>query len=254
MASSENKQQRNRKGFGWLIGAAAVLVLATIGLAIAFALNSANTMTTVAAQDDTAEIEAQESNEPTVTNPSTQVINLVSLMGLDSQRAVFSIGHGAAVQEGSSLTDLGFSQNELTVLLTDEKGDSLSGTPTVTLGLTDGNVTAAAYSAATSQLGYGDLSFTDAVEKFHIVENTLGKCGLSVQQGSVTLPERSTYSTYGPDLKTLELEECTFQGTGTVGATSYAWEATLTYDYTMANEQSNLAYTSKRLTVSIMQQ
>lgn len=254
MATTGNNAQRNRKGFGWLIAVAVVLVLAAIGLAIAFALNSLSGMTVVAAQNDEAQSEVEESNEPKVTNPTTQVINLVSLMGLDSDKAVSSIGHGAAVQEGSSLGDLGFSKNELTVLLTNEKGDNLSGTPTVVLGLEDDKVTAASYSASTTQLGYGELAFSDAVEKYHIIENTLAKCGLSIEQGSVALPKRSKYSTYGPDNKTLEYEEYTFEGTGSVSKKNYAWEATLTYDYTMANEQSNLAYTSKRLTVSIMQQ
>lgn len=242
-----------KKGVAGLIVLAVVMAVAAIGLAAAFALNSASELHGFAAQDDTEAIEAASSNKPTVTNASTQVINLVGLMGLSADDAVQKIGHGAAVQDEAPMSSVGFTDEE-TVVLTDEKGDALSGTPTVTLGFdSNGVVAAASYSAPTSLLGYGNLSFADAVQKFHIVENLLDKVGLvGVEEGSVALPKREEYSTYGPDRKTLTSETYTFSGTAQADTAQYSWTATLDYDYVEANSTGDLANTVKKISLSIM--
>ena len=242
-----------KKGITWLIVLAVVMALAAIGLAVAFAFNSASELHGFAAQDDAEALEEAQSDKPKVTNASTQVINLVGLMGMSESDAVQKIGHGAAVQDEAPMSSVGFTDEE-TVVLTDEKGDALSGTPTVTLGFdSNGAVTAASYSAPTSLLGYGSLSFSDAVQKFHIVENLLGKVGLAgVEEGSVTLPDRKEFSSYGPDKKTLTSETYTFNGTAQADGVSYSWTATLDYDYTEANKTGDLANTVKKIAVSIM--
>lgn len=243
-----------KKGVMWLIVLAVLMALVAIALAVAFAFNSASELRGFAAQDDTEAIEAASSDKPQVTNAQTQVINLVGLMGLSADDAVKKIGHGAAVQDEAPMSSLGFT-NEETVVLTDEKGDALSGTPTVTLGLdANGAVAAASYSAPTSLLGYGNLSFVDAVSKFHIVETMLAKVGLSgVEEGSVSLPsDRKEFSECGPDRKTMTSETYTFNGTAQADGASYSWTATLDYDYTQANETGNLANTVKKITVSLM--
>lgn len=122
-----------KKGMAWLIALAALMALIAIGLAVAFAINSASELHSFAAQDDKEAIEAASSSKPTVTNATTQVINLAGLMSLSAEDAVQKIGHGAAVQDEAPMSSVGFT-NEETVVLTDEKGDALSGTPTVTLG------------------------------------------------------------------------------------------------------------------------
>ena len=72
-------------------------------------------------------------------------------------------------------------KKSVTVALTAEPADSRSGTPTVYLGLdADGKVVQAGYSAATASLGYGSLSFADAVKNEHIVEKTLREAGVNV--------------------------------------------------------------------------
>ncbi len=245
--------EKGRKGLKWLIFLVAVMVVLAVCLMVAFAFNSSREMHSFAAQDDTEAIEASKSSKPQVTNASTQVTNLISLMGLSSDAAVAKIGHGAAVQDEEPMTSVGFSK-EVKVVLTDEKGDSLSGTPTVTLGLdADGNVVAASYSAPTSLLGYGNIAFADAVQKFHIVENILGKAGLAtVTKGSVELPAKEEYSSYGPDRKTLTSETYTFNGSAEMAGTAYSWIATLDYDYTEANKKGDLAYTVKKIAVSVM--
>ena len=220
-----------KKGIAWLIALAALMALIAIGLAVAFAFNSASELHSFAAQDDKEAIEAASSNKPTVTNATTQVINLVGLMGLSAEDAVQKIGHGAAVQDEAPMSSVGFTNEE-------------TG---------NGTVAAASYSAPTSLLGYGNLSFSDAVEEFHIVENLLGKVGLSgVEEGSVTLPDRKEYSSYGPDRKTLTSETYTFSGSAQSGDLPYSWTVTLTYDYDEANSTGNLANTVKKVAVSIM--
>lgn len=243
-----------KKGLVWLIVLAVVMALAAIALAIALAFNSASELHGFAAQDDTEAIEAASSDKPQVTNAQTQVINLAGLMGLANEDAVRKIGHGAAVQDEEPMSSLGFISEE-TVVLTDEKGDALSGTPTVTLGLdANGNVAAASYSAPTTLLGYGNLSFVDAVSRFHIVENLLAKVGLpGIEEGSVTLPsDRKDFSSYGPDRKTMVSETYTFNGTAEAEGRAYSWTVTLDYDYAEANETGNLANTVKKITLSLM--
>ena len=109
-----------KKGVVWLIALAALMALIAICLAVAFAFNSASELHSFAAQDDKEAIEAASSNKPMVTNATTQVINLVGLMGLSAEDAVQKIGHGAAVQDEAPMSSVGFT-NEETVVLTDEK-------------------------------------------------------------------------------------------------------------------------------------
>ena len=243
---------RNKKGLTWLIVCIVVFVLVAVGLAVALVINAQSSLHMVAAQQDIEE-QNSKASEPLLTSPTTQVIDLVSLMGMSKDDAIQAIGHGATVQDLQTLSSLGFS-NEITVLLADEKGDLYSGTPTVTLGLdSEGNVAAASYEAPCALLGYGDVAFAPAVKQFHIVEFILDKVGLSsVQIGSVELPDSSAYSTYESDQKTLAREHYSFTGNTTQDDQAYSWEVTLDYDYSEANKESDLAYTVKRVSVAIM--
>ena len=248
-----NKERDVRRSLRVLIALAVGMGIAALAIIVALWMNAGQQMGSVAAQDDSAVLADKESSTPKLTNPTTQVIDLVSLMGLSQGRAVAQIGHGAQVGDQGTLSSLGFS-NEVSVVLTDEKGDTLSGTPTVTLGLdAEGNVAAASYEAPTSLLGYGELSFRSAVQDYHIIERMLGKVGIvGVTEGSVKLPKQDDYSYYESDRVTLSAEKYTFKGTATVGSQVYSWEATLNYDYTEANKTGDLANTVKKLTVAIM--
>lgn len=243
---------RNKKGLMWLLVSVVVFALIAIGLVAALVINSQSELHLVSAQED-SEDQNSKANEPLITSPTTQVINLVSLMGMSEDDAIQAIGHGATVQDQETLSSLGFS-NEIVVLLADEKGDTYSGTPTVTLGLdAEGNVAAASYEAPCSLLGYGDVAFAPAVTQFHIVEFILEKIGLTnTEIGSIKLPDSSEYSTYESDRKTLLREHYSFSGNTSENEQAYSWEVTLDYDYSEANEQSNLAYTVKRVSVAIM--
>lgn len=248
-----NSSSKAQKGLTGLVVLAVCMVIVALVLAGVYVLNAQASLHSFSAQDDAQALEEASNNEPRVTNASTQVIHLVSLMGMTQDEALRAIGHGADVQEQRSLSSLGFS-NEVVVALTDEKGDALSGTPTVTLGFDgDGRVAAASYEAATSLLGYGSLAFAPAVTEFHIVEHMLGEVGLSgIEEGSVALPDSSEYSTYESDGKTLAQQVYSFNGSSQSGDQAFSWQVTLNYDYSQANKTSDLANTVKKVVVAIM--
>lgn len=188
----------------------------------------------------------------------TAVPDLTSVMGRSQRDALSIIGHGATVTstQNANGSDSPIVSN-VTVALTQEPGDSKQGTPTVYLGLnSDGAVIHAGYSSPTSLLGFGRLSFSDAILNEHIVEQTLERAGVTVSQGNISLPSsKKDYSTYGSDGHTLVQEHATFQGEG-VGkdGRTYAWAAQIVYDYTRANATGNLADASHVIYVYIDEQ
>lgn len=236
-----------------LIAIAIVFALVAIGLIGAAVVSDRLQLTAVAAQDDSDLLEEEKDTQPAMTYASTQVIDIVSLIGQGKSSVAGAIGHGAVLQSGDSLDSLGFSAEDV-FELSDEKGDALSGTPTVTVGYDGkGKVAAVSYQVSTAALGYGELSFSDAVTNYCIVENVLRKAGLtSVENGSAHLPDESEYSTYESDRVTLSSEKYTFRGTAAVDKQKYSWDVTLDYDYTEANKTGNLANTVKKITVAVM--
>lgn len=186
----------------------------------------------------------------TATAKTTEVPDLTVLLGLTEDEAIDTLKRGATV---SGTREVNEEDNpvktSLTVALTDEPADSRLGTPTVYLGLDeDGAIVMAGYSAATSALGYGALSFTDAVENDKIVEKTLKEAGITVEEGTVELPsDKSEYSTYATDGKKLVQEKCSFNGTSTVDGEERTWSAVLVYDYKLANASGNLADTIRQI-------
>lgn len=228
------------------------VVCVLIGLLINASNNAANQQTQVYMEErDTVSQNDAEKDAATVTEKQTAVPNLVGLFGKTLDESIEYLQHGAQVagrtagDEGSSIKE------EVRVILSDESADSRTGTPTVYLGLnSDGKVIRAGYSVATSSLGYGSISFTDAVQNESIIENTLKEVGLTVQEGVATLPaDKSAYSTYATDGTTLTKESYTFSGAGDASSKQYKWSATLTYDYAMANTTGNLAETVRTIYV-----
>lgn len=248
----DNLNPKSNRGFLILIMSVVIMMVAALGVVFALVLNSQSALFSFAGQETSLE-ESSDSSKPLLSSPTTQIIDLVSLMGLSEDDALSAIGHGATVQDQETLSSLGFS-NEITVVLEAEHGDRLSGTPTVLLGFDqNGKVAAAAYEAPLSLLGYGDVAFAPAVKQFHIVEFMLAKVGVTdVEVGSVKLPDPSEYSTYNSDRKTLAREYYSFTGDTTEDSQNYSWEVTLDYDYTQANKKADLAYTVKRVSVAIM--
>lgn len=210
------------------------------------------------AQSDSIEAFSDEGatkDASTTTTKTTTVPNLVSLLGLNVDQAIETIQHGAQITSSVEVNEEGNPiRTEVRLGLTAEPSDSRSGTPTVYLSLDEnGAIIQSGYSVGTSALGYGSLSFSDAVVNEHIVEETLGEAGLTVEDGSVVLPEdKMVYSSYASDGTTLTRENCSFQGTGlSADGASYPWTAILSYDYTTANATGNLADTIRTVYVYI---
>lgn len=190
----------------------------------------------------------------TATVSKTEPFNLLGLMGLKQDEAVKAIGHGATVTLDSDVDEKDNPvKKKQNVVLADEPSDTKSGTPTVYLGEDkDGKVIQVGYSAPTASLGYGSLSFSDAIETEHVVEQTLRSLGLVVEDGTVKLPQKDKYATYADDGTTLVKENASFEGTckGDDG-NNYAWTAVLHYNYTAANASGNLADTVRTIFIYI---
>lgn len=207
-------------------------------------------------EQEASSITGAEANDAAtaVTVKKTNVPNLAGLVGLTQDEAIEKLGSGAQVTASIEVNEQGNPVvMEVRVALTEEPSDSRSGTPTVYLGLNaDGKIIQAGYSTSTTSLGYGSLSFADAVRNEHIVEKTLAEAGINVAEGSAILPEdKMAYSTYGSDGTTLTKEYCSFAGEAEVNGSVEQWSAVLSYDYAVANATGNLADTVRTIYVYI---
>ena len=175
-------------------------------------------------------------------------------LGMTQEQATEAVQRGATLASAREVNEEGNPiKSSVTLALTSEPADTRTGTPTVYLGLNEaGAVVQAGYSASTAALGYGTLSFSDAVRNENIVEKTLQEAGIDVPEGSVQLPEDKTeYSTYASDGTTLVKESCAFSGTVDIGGAPHEWSAVLSYDYSAANASGNLADTIRIIYVYI---
>lgn len=216
---------------------------------------------TAVQQTQIAEIAASATADQTMkdtsatTSKKTTVPDLVSLIGMTQEAAIEALQHGARVSSSVEVNEEGNPiRREVRIALTEEPADSRGGTPTVLLSLDEGGaIIRAGYTSSTSSLGYGSLSFSDAVANESIVEKTLAEAGLKVEAGTAKLPEdKMQYSTYATDGTTLTKESYTFTGTGTAeGDMAYPWSATLTYDYSMANATGNLVDTIRTILIYV---
>lgn len=197
--------------------------------------------------------EASDASQPTA--KKTTVPDIVSLFGKTQDEAIATLEHGAQITRSLEVNEEGNPiKTDVQIALTAEPSDSRTGTPTVYIGMDEtGHIIQVGYSAATSSLGYGSLSFSDAVINENIVEKTLAEAGLTVSFGSATLPEdKMAYSTYGTDGTTLMKEYCAFEGVGMASGVEHRWEAILSYDYSMANATGNLNDTIRTIYVYVM--
>ena len=171
------------------------------------------------------------------------VPNLTELFGKTQDEALELIGRGALVTSNQEVNEEGNPiTTNLDVALTDEPADSKTGTPKVYLGLAeDGTVVQVGYSASAAALGFGQLSFADAVNNEHVIEKTFEKVGAPISEGSAMLPEnKDDYSTYGSDGTTVVRERCSFEGEVDANGVPCTWSSVLSYDYTTQVVTGNL--------------
>ena len=253
MSARQRKSRRMRR----VLIAVAILLVALIGALIYLLVNLYQESSLLASQqtleqqltaDDLTGDDMSDSTSSTVRTTDPPDVSI--LMGMTLDDALTALDRGATVSGEREVNETGNPvRTSVTVALTDEPSDARLGTPTVYLGLGEsGTVVMAGYSASTSALGYGSLSFRDAVRNEGIVEKTLAEAGISVDPASVQLPDDpATYSTYATDGTTLMEENCSFAGTVEINGVPYEWSAVLVYDYRLANASGNLADTIRQI-------
>ena len=205
-------------------------------------------------EQETDAIAADDATASATTAKVTTVPDLVGILGLTQDEAVEKLQHGAQAAEPRAVNEEGNPiKSEVRVALTAEPADSRTGTPTVYLGLdADGKIIQAGYSTSTSSLGYGSLSFKDAVVTENIIEKTLAEAGIPVPEDAVTLPEDpAEYTSVDTDGKTTTKEYCSFSGEVDIDGVPHTWSAVLSYDYAMANASDNLADTVRTIFVYV---
>ena len=192
-----------------------------------------------------------------VTVKQADVPDLSAIMGKTQDEALSILKRGAQVTATQPVDDEdSVIKSNVTVSLTSEPADSrTASTPTVYLGLNgDGIVVQAGYSASASALGFGTLSFADAVTNERVIEKTLQKIGVGVPNEVVTLPEnKDDYSSYASDGTTVVKERCSFEGSATVNNVPCSWSAVLSYDYTTQILTGNLNDTVRVIYVYVTQ-
>lgn len=247
LSPRQRRSRRMRKILIFLIALAVVIFIALVYMSVQWVLEGQNVAEQLVEEQTLEDVESLSediSDDSGTTEKLVEVPDLASLLGLTQDEALAELGDGASVTATSAVAEEGSSiATSLTVDLGDDAGaGSDSEAPTVYLGLdANGLVVQAGYSASITLLGYGSLSFSDAVEEEHIIEQTLAEAGISVEEGSVSLPEdRATYTTYDEDGTTVLRENCSFSGTAEIDGVEHAWSAKLLYDYTTSNVTGDL--------------
>lgn len=203
--------------------------------------------------------EAEFSDASTVSAQSVEVPQLTALLGLTQKQAVSQLGDGAKVASEKKITKTtGKKKNKKTKVLGKNvtvvlPGGSSEKAPTVYLTINKkGKVTEAGFSAPLSSLGYGNVSFSDAVSEEHAVENLMTAAGIPLEEDAVKLPNSKKYRTYAEDGKTISQEQYTFTGKNKDAAgKKRAWSCRLNYDYSAANVSGNLADTIRQAYLSV---
>ena len=239
-----------------------ILLIIVVGVVVFFMYRTFSSSQEEAAQQAQQQIE--EPKDSLASNPAddagdapaklTDVPVITSLFGLTTDEAIEKIGHGALVTSNREVNEEGNPvKTNLNVALTDEPNDSKTGFPTVYLGLDqNGNVVQVGYSASASALGFGSLSFADAVNDEHVIEKTMAKVGVTVPEGSAVLPaDKDEYSTYATDGTTVTRERCSFEGDVDVNGAPCTWSSVLSYDYTTQVVTGNLSDTVRVIYVYV---
>lgn len=228
-----------------------LVIVCVIGGLMAFYLYTSQNATVQQQQSDVAQIENNSSENSSATSEkSSTVPALSSLIGAKADDVANAVGHGAQVTSDESKDD----ENDpvkrtIRLTLTNDVGSGASGNPTIVVSAnSDGNVTSVTYSASTKALGYGTMSFTDAIQNEKIIEKVMKEAGLTINSADVVLPEnKAEWTTYTEDGKRISREEREFSGE----VDGKKWSARLAYDYTVSLATDNLSDTLRNISITI---
>lgn len=227
-----------------------VLILVVVGL-FAFYFLKIQNVSVQQTQVNSGEVGKIENTDPSQNSQkSSTVPGLASLIGTKVDEVAQNIGHGAQVTSDEHRdSEEDPIKRVVKLTLTNDIGSGSSGNPTVTVnGDSEGNITSVTYQASIKTLGYGTMSFSDAVQNEKIIEKVLKEAGLSINSADVTLPEdKSSWTQYSEDGKRISREEKEFSGE----ADGKKWSAKLVYDYTVSLATDNLSDTLRNITITI---
>lgn len=251
----EKNAKTLRRNLTIAIVALVILLIILAILVYMFLMNAQNVSVqqTQNAETEVTQIEGNESHETQDSQKSATVPTLAAALGGKYDDAVTTIGHGAQVasDESKEDDDIGDDGIKRTVKLTlaNDAGDSKSGNPTVTLTMDKEDVVkTVSYTASTKVLGYGSMSFQDAILNDKIITRVMSEAGVTIDDSQITLPEnQSEYATYTSDGKRVSKEEREFSGE----ASNCKWSAKLLYDYALSITTDNLQDTVRTISISI---
>lgn len=185
---------------------------------------------------------------------------LIDFIGLTQDDAMAKLGSSASVASSTPIEEEASDGGEKKVVGTNVTVSMDGGTTdaqgvrsSVYLTLdADGYITTAGYSTSLTNLGYGDVSFSSAVNGEHVIENCLAQVGIPCDLGTVALPDDSSeYRTYSSDGAKVSEEKYSFAGEASVSDVPYTWTARLSYDYSASNVSGNLSDTIKSVYVYV---
>lgn len=212
--------------------------------------------TSVDYDEATNESEIHDDKTSSVKKTAT-IPDLASFVGTDSESLSGLVGHGAQVlsdevKEGS---ENGVARTIKFTLANDE-GDAKTGNPTIVFNVDgDGIVLDCTYLASIKTLGYGTLSFRDAILNAKIIIKAMDEAGVVIDEQDVNLPsDRTEYSYFTNDSKRVLKEEKTFFGVGKKNGDEqeeFSWSSTLTYDYSASIENDNLEDTIRTISITV---
>ncbi|MGI6591613.1 MAG: hypothetical protein ACOX1O_08490 [Eggerthellaceae bacterium] len=260
-AAHDDRAVRARGSLIFATVLAVILALALVVCVFMLLAQAAQAETQQTSVGGTAADSAQttsivDSDDESSTSKQTTVVPVLSnLIGSTEKQALTKLGHGAQVSRTKTLSGEDTQAvKRLKVVLTNDASSDGIGSPIVYLDLNDQDaVVAVSYKVGMKSLGYGDLSFKQAVGKAKVIQQTLTDAGINVADDSaIALPKnRKSYTTYKTDKKTLTKQSITFTGSGTAAGMDYRWTGTITYDYSKANNSANLANTRRVIQVGI---
>lgn len=214
-----------------------------------------------AAQDsarNVAEQPALDAGESSSSSTSAvEAADLIGLIGLTQDQALEKLGNGATVVATTTSTTEGDNPQTTTYVTVDLPVQTTTRSqqpPSVYLTINpDGAVASVGFTSTLRQLGFGDASFADAVNRQHAIERVVRACGVVVPDGVAVLPDdASQYRTYADDGTTVRQEQYTFSGTDSSSdGVRYDWTCRLTFDYTAANLSNNLSDTVNQIYVTV---
>lgn len=231
-----------------------VLVVALILAGIYFFLTKSQEHSesqSVEQATEIVQISGNENNETESTDREVAVPNLHGALAKNYDEALATIAHGAQATSDES-RDEDDEDNPIKrvvkLALNEDASDSKTSAPSVTLNFNNDDVVSSlSYQTSTKVLGYGSMSFHDAVVNDKIVGSSLQEAGISVSDDEIKLPEdASMYSTYTSS-GAVSKEEQEWSGSND----DCTWTAKLIYDYTLSLTTQKIDDTVRTISITV---